>query len=255
MAAATPCWPAPVSAMTRDLPILTVRRAWPRALLILWAPVWRRSSRLRKIRAPPRLSESRLAYVSGVGRPAYVFRRPSSSRRNAGSRRASLYARESSSSGAMSVSGTNRPPNAPKRPCASASGGRKSVPVASGTSHLPHERRDLRRVLDSRRRLHSRRHVHDVGPHPSHGVRDVLGLQPAREHQRARAIDTRQESSSRTSFRCLRPLPATDVSKWRASPAAFFAADRSSRPTRMVFQKARSEEKDFLEGERGGWGI
>ena len=47
VAAATPCWPAPVSAITRRLPIRRARRAWPTALLILCAPVWARSSRFR----------------------------------------------------------------------------------------------------------------------------------------------------------------------------------------------------------------
>ena len=47
VAVATPCWPAPVSAITRVLPRRRVRSAWPRALLILWAPVWARSSRFR----------------------------------------------------------------------------------------------------------------------------------------------------------------------------------------------------------------
>ena len=47
VAVATPCWPAPVSAMTRVLPIRRASRTWPSALLILWAPVWFRSSRLR----------------------------------------------------------------------------------------------------------------------------------------------------------------------------------------------------------------
>ena len=47
VAVATPCWPAPVSAMRRVLPIFLARRAWPRTLLILWAPVWLRSSLLR----------------------------------------------------------------------------------------------------------------------------------------------------------------------------------------------------------------
>ena len=46
-AVATPCWPAPVSATTRLLPILRARSTWPRQLLSLWAPVWSRSSRLR----------------------------------------------------------------------------------------------------------------------------------------------------------------------------------------------------------------
>ena len=47
VAAATPCCPAPVSATTRRLPIRTASSACPKALLILWAPVWARSSRLR----------------------------------------------------------------------------------------------------------------------------------------------------------------------------------------------------------------
>src|SRR5579875_800179 len=47
VAVATPCWPAPVSAMMRRLPIRRASSAWPRQLLILWAPVCSRSSRLR----------------------------------------------------------------------------------------------------------------------------------------------------------------------------------------------------------------
>jgi hypothetical protein len=43
--AATPCWPAPVSAITRRLPIRRASSAWPSALLILCEPVWLRSSR------------------------------------------------------------------------------------------------------------------------------------------------------------------------------------------------------------------
>ena len=44
---ATPCEPAPVSAMIRVLPIRLASSVWPSALLILCAPVWLRSSRLR----------------------------------------------------------------------------------------------------------------------------------------------------------------------------------------------------------------
>ena len=47
VAVATPCWPAPVSAMRRVLPIFWASRAWPKTLLILWAPVWFKSSRFR----------------------------------------------------------------------------------------------------------------------------------------------------------------------------------------------------------------
>jgi len=69
VAAATPCCPAPVSAITRVLPIRWVSSACPSTLLILWDPVWLRSSRLSRIRAPAR-SENRAASVSRLGRPA-----------------------------------------------------------------------------------------------------------------------------------------------------------------------------------------
>src|ERR671916_170145 len=46
VAVATPCCPAPVSAITRDLPIRRVSSACPSTLLILCEPVWLRSSRL-----------------------------------------------------------------------------------------------------------------------------------------------------------------------------------------------------------------
>jgi hypothetical protein len=45
VAVATPCWPAPVSAMMRGLPMRLASMAWPMVLLILCAPVWFRSSR------------------------------------------------------------------------------------------------------------------------------------------------------------------------------------------------------------------
>ena len=47
VAVATPCWPAPVSAMMRVLPMRLASRIWPRQLLILWLPVWLSSSRLK----------------------------------------------------------------------------------------------------------------------------------------------------------------------------------------------------------------
>ena len=47
VAQATPCCPAPVSAMMRGLPIFTASNPWPMALLILCAPVCSRSSRFR----------------------------------------------------------------------------------------------------------------------------------------------------------------------------------------------------------------
>ena len=47
VAVATPCWPAPVSAMIRVLPMRRASRIWPSTLLILCAPVWFSSSRLK----------------------------------------------------------------------------------------------------------------------------------------------------------------------------------------------------------------
>ncbi len=47
VAVATPCIPAPVSAMIRPLPRRRASSTWPSVLLILCAPVWFRSSRLR----------------------------------------------------------------------------------------------------------------------------------------------------------------------------------------------------------------
>lgn len=46
-AVATPCCPAPVSATIRFLPIRFASRHWPNVLLILCAPRWFKSSRLR----------------------------------------------------------------------------------------------------------------------------------------------------------------------------------------------------------------
>ncbi len=47
VATATVCWPAPVSAITRFLPMRLASNPWPSELLILCAPVCSRSSRLR----------------------------------------------------------------------------------------------------------------------------------------------------------------------------------------------------------------
>ena len=50
VAVATPCCPAPVSAMRRRFPIFLARSAWPIVLFILCAPVWARSSLFKYIR-------------------------------------------------------------------------------------------------------------------------------------------------------------------------------------------------------------
>ena len=69
VAEATPCWPAPVSAMMRVLPMRLASMAWPIVVLILCAPVWFRSSSLSRMRAPPTSRDRRTASYTGLGRP------------------------------------------------------------------------------------------------------------------------------------------------------------------------------------------
>ncbi len=57
VAVATPCWPAPVSAMSRVLPMRRASSAWPMTLLSLCEPVWARSSRLSRTRTPEPLGQ------------------------------------------------------------------------------------------------------------------------------------------------------------------------------------------------------
>ena len=69
VALAVPCMPAPVSAMSSVRPMRFASRACPRALLILCAPVWFRSSRLRKSRPPAYSREMLPQKVRAEGRP------------------------------------------------------------------------------------------------------------------------------------------------------------------------------------------
>src|SRR3954464_6139572 len=105
--------------MTRVLPMRRVNSAWPRTLLILCDPVWVRSSRLSRMRAPPAAVRRFVVSVTGVGRPAYDVSRRSSSAWKAGSAFAFVHSASSWSSAATSASGTNRPPYGPKWPDAS----------------------------------------------------------------------------------------------------------------------------------------
>ena len=88
VADATPCCPAPVSATMRFLPIRLARRVCPRTLLILWEPVWLRSSRF-KIKRIPNCSLRLWHSVMMLGRPAYSRNRSLKSDRNMGSAHAS----------------------------------------------------------------------------------------------------------------------------------------------------------------------
>ena len=67
VAVATPCWPAPVSAMIRFFPSRCAITTWPSALFTLCAPVCSKSSRFRYMRWS---GAKRSTRVSGVGRPA-----------------------------------------------------------------------------------------------------------------------------------------------------------------------------------------
>mmetsp|Transcript_7998 Transcript_7998/g.18711 ORF Transcript_7998/g.18711 Transcript_7998/m.18711 type:complete len:239 (-) Transcript_7998:901-1617(-) len=112
---ATPCCPAPVSAMMRGFPIFLARSAWPMALLILCAPVCARSSRLSQMVAPPHISVRRSALWRGVGPPTKSRRYSSSSARNPGSFLTFSYSSSISRKASDSVSGMYCPPNRPKR--------------------------------------------------------------------------------------------------------------------------------------------
>mmetsp|Transcript_19268 Transcript_19268/g.55455 ORF Transcript_19268/g.55455 Transcript_19268/m.55455 type:complete len:292 (+) Transcript_19268:827-1702(+) len=115
VAVATPCCPAPVSAMMRGLPMRLARRAWPMALLILWAPVWARSSRLSQMVAPPAYSVRRAALCRGVGPPTKSLRYRAISAMNSGSSLIFAYSSSISTKASDSVSAMNCPPNSPKR--------------------------------------------------------------------------------------------------------------------------------------------
>ena len=73
VAVATPCCPAPVSAMTFFLPMRFAKRICPITLLILCAPVWFKSSRFKYI-FMPYFSLSPFAKYNGVSLPTYCFR-------------------------------------------------------------------------------------------------------------------------------------------------------------------------------------
>src|SRR4028118_1929850 len=62
--------------MMRVLPMRSARSIWPRALLILCAPVWARSSRLNHTSAPPHFSGRRSAKTGGAARPTTSRRGP-----------------------------------------------------------------------------------------------------------------------------------------------------------------------------------
>src|ERR1035437_10612691 len=181
VAVATPCWPAPVSAMIRVLPIRRASRIWPRALLSLWAPVCSRSSRLNQT-PPPACSDIRSARYSGVGRPPKSRLSASSSSAKALSARAKASAASSSSRAGISVAETYCPPNFPNRPAtafASANGSHLHLRRPGGADVLA----DLAGILDSRAGLEAAGGVDAPGPEVSHRIGDVAGVQATANHQ------------------------------------------------------------------------
>src|SRR5512136_2243788 len=115
IAVATPCWPAPVSAISRFLPICCASSACPRVLFSLWEPPCTRSSRLRYI-LHPSFPDAFGQKVRGVSRPAYSACSPARIRANCGSVLALAYALSSSISAPMRDSETYCPPYLPYLP-------------------------------------------------------------------------------------------------------------------------------------------
>src|SRR6266700_1999721 len=173
VAVATPCWPAPVSAMMRRLPMRRASSAWPSALFSLWAPVWQRSSRFRWMRAPPKCSLSRSAAYSGVGRPTRACCCAFSSSWNSGSAQLDRHAPSRSSRADIRVSGTYCPPYGP------------NLPLTIGVLYSLHESANPLRILDTDRRLDAAGHVDAVGPQPAHDLADVAGVEAARHDHEA----------------------------------------------------------------------
>ena len=201
VAVATPCWPAPVSAMMRCLPSLFASRIWPSALLILCAPVWQRSSRLRKS-APRVLSRG----VEALGEPFGSVER----------RRSPDVVREKPAPlalelGALHVrferslelfeSGNERFSDETPAEFAVVSDSRERSHEVSEASSFPAPsdhasfiafraaRTKARTRSGSLRprvaRFDATRHVHTERPHDTDGFGDVFGPEPTREHDGA----------------------------------------------------------------------
>mmetsp|Transcript_72726 Transcript_72726/g.210564 ORF Transcript_72726/g.210564 Transcript_72726/m.210564 type:complete len:218 (+) Transcript_72726:3-656(+) len=99
----------------RFLPSFCARSAWPKELLILWAPVCAISSRLNHNSAPPNFAVKFLAKYNGVGPPTNSTRKRWSSLMNSGSFLVASHATLNSSCASMSVSGMYLPPNLPPK--------------------------------------------------------------------------------------------------------------------------------------------
>ena len=175
------------------------------------------------MRAPPLPRASRARFVQRRGPPDVVTQQPIELRRETRDRRArGGTPRSSASIGATSVSGTNRPPNAPKYPRASGSRRPRSCSCSS-SSLLPrlslHRPPDLlpaavRReraathalvcVLQSGRQppRPTRRRRRTAAPSPTR-LADVLRREPAGEQRRGRCAARLPPHPSRS--RC--PVP------------------------------------------------
>ena len=116
----------------------------------------------------------------------------------------------------------------------------------SGTAHLPHERGDLRRVLDAGRRLDAatrrRRRPAGRGERPR---RRSPGCRPPARTSGARPVDAVEDAPVERPPRASARDRRTDVSKWSAAPARrrhvreVVAADADRVPER------KDEEKIF----------
>src|SRR5438105_5595607 len=102
----------------------------------------------------------------------------STSTSKAGSARAASYWRSSSSRAGISVSGTYRPPNTPKRSVVSTEGA-ISCARMYGVPECAH----ARVIFDPGCRLHTRGDVHNLGSQQANGFGDILGAQSPSQHE------------------------------------------------------------------------
>ena len=194
--------------------------AWPRALLILCAPVCARSSRLRKMRAPPSLRGEprapRRAASDGRRSAAAARRTRRRTRDPAATREVRLGAAPRPAppaSRARTVRRTRRssrarPDRAARRPA------RSSVSALPGHRHLrlvtvtarPHAQRCTTRLLVLHARRLARRprtHRRPAGRDGVDGLGDVLGRQAAGQHHAAASRRLRAARAQST----VRPVP------------------------------------------------
>ena len=222
MAVATPCWPAPVSAMMRRLPMRRASSTWPSVLLILCAPVWQRSSRLSSDAAAARLG-AHAQRVAERGRAAG----------EAGEQAGQLLGEGRVAPGLL-PGGRELVERRDQRlgDEASAVGAEVAGGVGNGhgrrTSRTAVMKRDIRAGSFTPVRLDAARHVDGPGADGPHGVGDVLRGEAARQDHRRHLGDPLGERPVEGLARCRRSR-ATGCRGGRPGPRRR-GASRASAP-------------------------